>query len=233
MKRILSLVMGLSLAASQVFSSVDLTSLNKDTLKTVEKYSAAGAVAGAVVDFAVDANDVSPIFKDAVGLSSDVNKLVSYALQDQSVSMKAARILERLSKNADWKNENLDLEFLKKFSTELAHGISLEVAMALKGKAVDGVLAKTSDSRVVSRIADTVATAVAASLVEAAFANIEKALELKHNGASYASLNAEVLLSTFVATLASEAAWNLAGELILVNIANAKAEHLSDIIKLK
>lgn len=223
MKRILSLAMALSLAASQAFS------YTVDTLRRVESLTAATATAEAAFR-AVSPNAESRGMALIGDLSKEANNLMAYAIQDQTFMVRVARVLDRVASKAAWqKTERLNAEFLKSFGVELAHGISSEAVSYFKGKALAAALPSVSDSRIVARAANALATALTVSLVDTGFAHLERALELPGAVATADATCTDLLVGTFLTTLITEAAYNLAGEMILRGATDARVEVLSDL----
>lgn len=225
MKRILSLTMALALAASQAFS------YTVEDLKKVEAGSAALTTADAVLH-AMLPGDLSAELALVGDLSKEINNLVAYAIEDQSFQVRIARVINRVATDASWqKAAAIDGAFLKNFSVQLTHGIASEVVSYFRGKTVDAAIKNVSDSRVVGRAAQALATAITTSLLETTFHHIDKALALP--GANANKRCMDVVVGTFMTSLVTEIAYNLAGEAILCGASNARADMLNDILYAK
>lgn len=213
--------MALALSASQAFS------YNVSDLQKIERGTAALATAHALAH-AVLQDGANENLKMVGDVSNEVNRLVAYAIEDQSFMVRVTRVINNLSDKAAWqKAEAINGAFLKNFSVELTHGVATEVASYFKGKALDAVVPSISDSRVVSRAANVLATAIITSLLETTFMHVNHALELP--GAAEKGQCVDKLVGTFFSTLFAEAAYNFAGEAILCGASDAKADWLNSV----
>ncbi|MBM3887266.1 hypothetical protein FJ364_05035 [Candidatus Dependentiae bacterium] len=205
MKKIVALAMALSVAASQAFS------YSVETLKGYERTSAAVKTAEVVVNAIVEEENKS--LELVGGVAGEVNRLLTYALQDQSCVMRITRVIDGLAKNADFrKAKAFDAGFAKNFATELSHGISAEVVRFFAHKGVATGMSFVTDNRLVNRAAHALGEAVSSAVVETAFAKLSNYVNnVEDDKVEYS----KELVAKFFATLVTEAAYHLAGEMIL------------------
>lgn len=206
MKRVLTLGLALSMAASQAFS------YTVQTIKEVEATSASAKAAEVIVQAVLPAGPANASLQQIGALTGEINRLASYALQDQSCSMRIIRVIDNLNKKAAWQTAHaIDGAFAKNYAFELSHGITAEVVRFFAHKAIAAGMTNVTDERLTNRAAHAVGEAVSSALIETAFAKLGDYVVAKEGEKTECS---KVLLQSFFTTLVREAAYNLAGEMI-------------------
>lgn len=223
MKKVLALALALSVASSQVFS------YTVDTLHEVEMVSAAAKTANVMV--AAVLPQVDPTLAQIGSLAEVTNTLTAYALQDQSSVMHITRVVEALAKDARWQDaDQIDMAFVKKFGVVLSQAVSMEVARYLAGLGLSQTVGKMTDDRIVNRAADALTMSLTSAVVKTTFARIQH-MVLAAEGAAAPSCSKEFLTSFFT-SLASEVAYNIAGEMIRQGAAGSRVDYIANLKEL-
>ena len=232
MNKVLALLFAIAVSSLQAASGSDrmfpATSLESshDVLNGLRKIESISALAktGAAVVYAIapDADGGVNFIKQ---LGGTVNKLVSYALLEQSNIMRFTRVLEAVAENASWHTapgwENMEdfNEFMSEFSIAFARSASTEVACYLQGKVIGDILGEETN-RIALRAVYIVATTLTVGLLEAAFNLLDEKINKKECSKNILRILGEQFYR--------ELAFHLAGELIRVGVENGgKQDYLA------
>jgi hypothetical protein len=228
MKKLLTLVIFAAAAPLQA------TLYSEADLRKIESTTAIASTAATIVRAVTPPIDVSITFIKE--LSGTTNKLMAYALLEQSSIMRFTRALQAVAANESWHAApQLNAEFMKMFAREFAvafsQSITHEIVLMLQNKVLSKVLGNMPN-RIVLRIADLVSTAVTATLVDVVFNYLNDTVNgriieynfYNNNDVFLRSadervfvsrkINIDYIIDVFGKTFFKELAFHIAGEVI-------------------
>ncbi|MBM3887328.1 hypothetical protein FJ364_05355 [Candidatus Dependentiae bacterium] len=182
----------------------------EEALRKIESSTAIANAATTVV-YAIAPEEVgSNLFVREV--TGTTNKLMAYALLEQSNLMRFTRVLEAVAANESWHEApHMNTAFMKTFAKEFAvaftKGVTADFVSNVQNKALGKALGKNAN-RLVLRAADVAATTVTATLVEVLFSHLDAKINNK------AELKSQDVIEKIGKTFFTELAYHLAGEII-------------------
>lgn len=207
MKFVISLLLSLFTVTSSVFS------YNQENLQQLEQASAVTAMTAAIMQSLMP-NGTQTKISILGDTSQNINKILAYALHDQTFIANVAKVLDHVTTHAPWQDaKHYDKEFLKKFFAELAHGVGSETAEYGKDLLLNKIFTYLPKNIILRRSIDTVTTALILSLTDTAADSIKNALLPTPQEPLYECFNSFV--ETFVTNLLTEAAFHTMAEVVL------------------
>ena len=225
MKRVLTLGLALSMAASQAFS------YSVETVKNLESATASAKTATVIVSAIIPNTAKSAeglaALKRIGDLSSQINALTSSALQDESCILRITRIIENLIEKTpvhkDGEFVAIDGAFAKNFAFELSHGISAEVMCFFAHKGIGMGMNALTENRVANRAAHVLGEAISSAVLETAFAKLGDYVTTEEDAEK--TNCSEVFSTVFFGSLVRGAVYNIAGEMILQGTTDAHVNY--------